>query len=139
MSYEKLLSEGRIRKLSPENSAIRDLLALAERDAKVAAQTLELDADWAFNIAYNSVLQASRAFMLKEGYRPRGPNQHATVVRFLNEALGEKLADEVATFNQMRRKRHRTVYEVAGRIGASEAEQAASFASDYLKRIRQML
>ncbi len=77
--------------------------------------------------------------MLNEGYRPRGPDQHATVVRFLNEALGEKLPDEIVTFDQMRRKRNRTVYEVAGRIGASEAEQAASFAREYWAKIGQLL
>ncbi len=139
MPYEKLLSERRIKKQSPKPGPVRDLLSLAERDARVAAQTLEVDTDWAFNIAYNSVLQASRALMLKEGYRFRGPDQHATVVRFLNEALGQKLPDELATFDQMRRKRHRAVYDTAGRIGASEAEQAGLFARNYLEGIRQVL
>ena len=139
MSYEKLLSEGLIKKQSPKPDAIRDLLSLAERDAKVAEQTLEVDPDWAFNIAYNSVLQASRAFMLKEGFRPRGPNQHATVVRFLQEALAQKLPEDIVTFDQMRRKRHRAVYDTAGRIGASEAEQAVIFVKNYLEKIRQML
>ena len=139
MPYEKLLSEGRIKKQSPKLGAVRDLLSLAERDARVAARTLEVDTDWTLNIAYNSVLQASRAFMLKEGYRPRGPDQHATVVRFLKEALGQKLPGEIATFDQMRRKRHRAVYDTAGRIGATEAEQAASFARDYLGNIRELI
>ncbi len=139
MPYEKLLSERRVKRQSPKPDAIRDILLLAERDVKVAEQTLEVDPDWAFNIAYNSVLQASRAYMLREGFRPRGPNQHATVVRFLEEAFAQKLPEDVATFDQMRRKRHRAVYDTAGRIGASEAEQAVIFARDYLDRIRQML
>ena len=40
MSYEKLLSEGRIKRQSPKPNAIRDLLSLAERDAKVAEQAI---------------------------------------------------------------------------------------------------
>jgi uncharacterized protein (UPF0332 family) len=139
MSYEKLLSEGRIKRQSPKPDAIHDLLSLAERDAKVAEQTLEVDTDWAFNIAYNSVLQASRAYMLREGYRPRGPNQHATVVRFLKEAFAQKFPEDIATFDQMRRKRHRAVYDAAGRIGAAEAKQASTFAQKYLAQIRELL
>ena len=90
MPFERLLSEGRIKKQPSKPSAIQDLLLLTERDARVAAQTLSVDPDWAFNIAYNSVLQTSRAFMLNEGYRSRGPEQHVTVVRFLKEALGQE-------------------------------------------------
>ncbi len=43
MPYEKLLSEGRIKKQSPRRGAVRDLLSLAERDARVAVQTLEAE------------------------------------------------------------------------------------------------
>ena len=95
MPFETLLAEGRIRRHTPQTRTIRDLLLLAERDARVAEQTLEVDPDWAFNIAYNAVLQAARAFMMKQGYRPRGPEQHATVVSFLKEALGNAFVEEV--------------------------------------------
>jgi len=139
MPYETLLAEGRIRRQPSQPSTIGDLLLLAERDAGVADQTLKVDPDWAFNIAYNAVLQAARAFMLKQGFRPRGPDQHATVVSFLKEALGNAFVEEVATFDQMRRKRHRAVYEAAGRIGKREAEQAVSFAGSFLAKIRGLI
>ena len=136
MPYEALLAAGKIQKQPPQPRTIRDLLSLAERDISVAAQTLEVDPDWAFNIAYNGILQASRALMLKQGSRPRGPEQHTTAVRFLKEALGEAFADQVATIDQMRRKRHKAVYEASGRIGAGEAQQAVSFARGYVEKIR---
>jgi len=139
MSYEALLTEGSIRKQTPDPGSIHDLLAGAERDVSVAAQTLDVDADWAFNIAYNAILRASRAYMFKQGYRPRGPEGHITVVRFLKEALGEALSGEVATFDQMRRKRNIAVYEASGRIGRQEAEQAVSFARNFLAKIRGLI
>ena len=95
MPYETLLAEGRITRQAPQPSTIRELLLLAERDAGVADQTLKVDPDWAFNIAYNAVLQAARTFMMKQSFRPRGPDQHAPVVSFLKEALGNAFVEEV--------------------------------------------
>ena len=80
MPYEDLLGQGRLAQQPPSSKAIQDLFSLAERDIHVAEHTLEVDPDWAFNIAYNAVLQAARAFVLSEGYRTRGADQHATVV-----------------------------------------------------------
>ena len=137
MPYDKLLSEGLIKKQAADSDAILELVAIAERDARVAQQVLEVDPDWSFNIAYNSTQQASRALMLSKGYRPRRPNQHLTVVLFLKEIPALELADEIRQFDQMRRKRHRAVYDAAGQIGASEAEQAVSFARTYLENVRQ--
>jgi len=139
MPFETIIAEGKIWSQTPQPRTVRDLLLLSERDASVAEQTLEVDPDWAFNIAYNAVLQTSRAFMVKQGYRPRGPDQRATVVGFIKEALGESFGEEVATFDQMRRKRHRAVYEAAGRIGKREAEQAVSFARNFVEKIRGLI
>ena len=86
-----------------------------------------------------AALQAARAFVLSEGYRTRGADQHATVVLFLKRALGERLAGEIATFDQMRRRRHRAVYEASGRIGADEATQAVAFAVEFLAKMRRRI
>ena len=109
MSYEVLLSEGRIKRHAPDRKGIKNLLSVAQRDSAIAAQTLAIDPDWAFTIAYNSVLQASRALMMSQGFRPRGPDQHVTVARFLRAAQQEGLGDHGRTFDRMRRKRHQAV------------------------------
>ena len=77
MPFEDLLSQGRLTRQAATPRAIQDLLALAERDIHVAEHTLQVDPDWAFNIAYNGVLQAARAFVLSQGFRTRGADQHA--------------------------------------------------------------
>lgn len=139
MPYEELLGQGRLTQQPPSPKATKDLLVLAERDIQVAERTLEVDPDWAFNIAYNAVLQAARAFVRSEGYRTRGADQHATVVRFLKLGVGDRLTNEIATFDQMRRKRHRAVYEASGRIGTAEAEQAIAFARKFLATMQGLV
>jgi uncharacterized protein (UPF0332 family) len=124
MAYERLLKVGRIQPYSAKTIEVRQLLDVANRDINTAQKNLEDEPDWAYTIAYNAVLQASRALMLQEGFRPRGGEQHATVVEFVEERLGTGFSKQVRLFDQMRRKRHRVIYEVAGLISKSEADQA---------------
>jgi len=70
MNYEKLLGKGLIKPFKPEPSQIKSRFDLAARDLKTAKQMLGQSRDWAYNIAYNALLQASRALMFAEGYRP---------------------------------------------------------------------
>lgn len=104
-----------------------------------AKKNLEDATDWAYTIAYNSVLQVSRALMLYEGYRPRGGEQHATVVEFIEERLGSSFGKQVRLFGQMRRKHHRVVYEVAGLVSKFEAEQAINFAQSFIDQISELI
>ncbi len=61
------------------------------------------------------------------------------MVRFVQEALGEGYARQVGLFDQMRRKRHRVVYEVTGLVSKKEAEQAVAFASQFVAEIRMLI
>ena len=45
----------------------------------------------------------------------------------------------LALFDQMRRKRHRLVYEVAGLVSQQEAEQALSFAKAFVEETRLLI
>jgi len=73
--------------------------------------------------------------MFFDGYRSRGGEQHATVVEFVEERLGTEYASQVRLFDQMRRKRHRVIYEVAGLVSKKEAEQAIAFAREFVEKI----
>ena len=108
------------------------MLQVAARDLSTASKILSDDTDWAFNIMYNAVLQAARALVLHEGFRPRGAGQHRTIVLFCREALGPQCRRQVALFDQMRRKRHRLVYEAVGLVSHQEAEQALAFAGAFV-------
>jgi uncharacterized protein (UPF0332 family) len=82
MLYDKLLEQRRIKSYRAKPREVEQLLQVAARDLVTAEKILPDDLDWAFNIVYNAVLQAARALMLHNGFRPRGPEQHRTVVRF---------------------------------------------------------
>ena len=135
MAYERLLQQGLIRPYRAKPEEVERLLRLAARDLSTASKILSDDADWAFNIVYNAVLQAARALVLHEGFRPRRAGQHRTIVLFCQEALGSQYRRQVALFDQMRRKRHRLVYETVGLVSHQEAEQALVFAGAFVDEL----
>ncbi|MCI0409774.1 MAG: hypothetical protein L0191_14630 [Acidobacteria bacterium] len=91
--------------------------------------------EWAFNIAYNAMHQAGRAFMFHAGYRAVGEGHHATVVRFLEIALGSQFEDTLALLDRMRRKRNRATYDTVGTISRKETNEAMSVAAEFVAEI----
>jgi len=53
--------------------------------------------------------------------------------------LRDAYAADVRLFDQMRRKRHRVIYEVAGIVPKKEAEQAIAFAKEFLEKITEII
>ncbi len=139
MPYDRLLQSNRIQPHRPNQDEIKQLLLLANRDLKTARRNLDEAPDWAYSIAYNAILQASRALMFFSGYRPRGSEQHATVVEFTEERLGNAFTAQVRLFDQMRRKRHRVIYEISGSVSKNEAEQSIAFAKEFVEKINEMI
>lgn len=135
-TIDALEREGLIRRLPFDRRRVDEAVALADRDLVVAGKVLELDPDWAYAIAYNAMLQAARALLFADGYRPAGKNQHVTVVRFVAVRIGP---DAAAGLDRLRRKRHITVYDTAGTIGASEAAAAVRRADAFVATVRGML
>ena len=70
MACENLLKRGLIKPFDAAPSQISDRLVLARRDSETARSVA--NADRAYNIAYNAMLQAARALMFAEGYRTAG-------------------------------------------------------------------
>jgi uncharacterized protein (UPF0332 family) len=139
MSYEGLLRRGKIAPYHVSKQEVFSLLDVAKRDLRTAEQTLDIDIDWCYSITYNAILQTSRALMLSQGYRPRGGQQHLTVVQFLREALGDERAKEVSLFDQMRRKRHRAIYESTGLVSRKEVEEVLEFARQFVAMLGQLV
>jgi len=138
MNLSELIKEGRIREFDAEPEEVVQTLGLAERDLKTANSILENDQDWAFNIAYNAILQSVRALMFSKGYRPAGESQHITVVRFAEAVLGNKFSEDIDFFDRMRKKRHQAVYDSAGIISRHEAEEAIKIAEEFVEKVKEM-
>lgn len=135
MAYETLIRQNKIKVYRANPAEIQQLLRLAARDLAAAARNLPEDADWAYSMAYNAVLQSARAWMFTEGFRPRGAESHAVVVEFVRESFKDRHAAEVALFDQMRRKRNRAIYETSGLISTNEAQQVVEFARKWVRII----
>jgi uncharacterized protein (UPF0332 family) len=129
---DDLKREGLIKTLPIDQRKVEDARALALRDVATARTLLDSNQDWAYNIAYNAVLQAGRALMFSKGYRPDGANQHISVVKFAGLFLD---SNDSIIFDRMRRKRNSSVYDSAGSITESEAVFAAKQAEDLVKKI----
>ena len=69
-NYEKLVDKGLIKPFKASVSQVKNRIDLAVRDIKTAKETMAYDRDWAFSIAYNAILQATRALMFDKGFRP---------------------------------------------------------------------
>lgn len=141
MPFDELLRRRRIHRHRATSAEIERLLALADRDIQTARRTMAEDWDWGFSIAYNAVLQAARAYMYSQGFRPASEQGHKNTFAFLREALGEEHASLVGYFDRMRTKRNQAIYDVAGLITEAEAralfERAIGFVELIKVRIHQ--
>jgi uncharacterized protein (UPF0332 family) len=136
MPFEELLRQRRIHRHRATAAEVARLLALADRDIRMARRTMPEDWDWAFSIAYNAVLQAARAFMYSQGFRPATDQGHKNTFAFMREALGDEFASLVGYFDRMRTKRNQAIYDVAGLITESEARAIFEKAVEFVDLIK---
>ncbi len=139
MAFEELLRQRKIHTHRATAAEITRLLALADRDIKMARRTMAEDWDWAFSIAYNAVLQSARAFMYSQGYRPATEQGHKNTFAFMREALGEEFASLVGYFDRMRTKRNQAIYDVAGLITEAEARAILEKAVEFVELVKRKI
>ena len=136
MNLGELERLGSLRKAKPDFRQVRTLLDRSEEDVATSKSNLEIDAEWAYAIAYHAMLRAGRALMISFGYRPAGKNQHKTIVLFAKALFGTRLKDLIGVFDRMRRKRHDFIYEPDRPITRQEAEQGILDAEALLGQIK---
>ncbi len=139
IDYSELLDAGRVKAGRFSHDQVVARLGLARRDLDTAQRIAEVSPDWAFNIAYNAMHQAGRAFLLHRGYRTVGEAHHVTVVRFLELSLGLEHQETLAVMDRMRRKRNRATYDIAGTISQKEVQEAIGAAREFVAEIAKQL
>lgn len=137
--FEELLRAGRIRREVVSPAEIRQALERADRDLRTAQRIMAEDWDWAFAVAYNAILQASRAYMFSLGYRPSSAEGHKNTFAFMKEALGEPYQQLITYFDRMRNKRNQAIYDVAGLISETEARDILAKATQFVALVRGKL
>ena len=139
MKYDELVSAGRIRPEKISQKEVSQAMELAERDLRVARKMGTDERDWGFVVAYNAVLQAARAYMFSEGFRPASAEAHKNTLAFMAVALGKTHQALVTYLDRMRRKRHRVVYDQAGLISEKELRGLLARAQEFVVLVRQKL
>jgi len=139
MKFDDLLKTGRIRRQKISQAEIDRAFERAGRDLKTARMVMAGDWDWGFAVAYNAVLQASRAYMFSKGYRPAGAEGHKNTFAFMRLALGKQYDDLITYFDRVRNKRNQAIYDVAGLITETEARNLFQQATDFVKLVRDIL
>ena len=110
-------------------------LKRARKDLSTAKSTIPVDEEWAYAIAYNAMLRAGRALMFSLGFRPKGKDQHKTVVDFCTGVLGQEYKNLTVRFNRMRIKRHDFIYDPERPISKTEAGQSIENAEKFVLEI----
>lgn len=128
-------------KIPKDENLVNNALQLAERDLKTADDVYnKKDYDWAFSIAYNAMLQAGRALMFSEGYRPKGEYKHVSVIEFVKKKFGDEFAEKILfMFNKIRKKRHIAVYEQVNIISEDEAKNALDTAKQFVDKVKDII
>ncbi len=127
--------------IEKDENLVGNALQLAKRDLKTAENVFsDKDYDWAFAISYNAMLQAGRALMFSEGFRPKGEYQHVSVVEFVRMRFGGQFAEKILfMFDKIRKKRHVAVYEQVNIISKEEAEKALMVAKEFVRTVEGLL
>jgi uncharacterized protein (UPF0332 family) len=114
---------------------VKQFLADAHRKAAAARQNLVIDAETAYQTAYQAMLKGSLALMLSHGQRPRVQlGHHIAIIEFAQQHLNPNLVATFALFDRMRRKRNDAFYDIA-LISDAEAEDAVRTAEEYLQAV----
>lgn len=132
---KSLESQGLIERVATGSNQVVTHLRRAQKDLLTSKATIGVDEEWAYTIAYHAMLRAGRVLMLSLGYRPKGKDQHKTVVEFCTAALGESYKTLTTRFNRMRVKRHDFIYEPERPIPRTEAVKSLESAERFVFEI----
>ncbi|MGC1299330.1 MAG: hypothetical protein WA869_30260 [Alloacidobacterium sp.] len=111
---------------------VKQFFADAQKRTSAARKNLAIDAETAFQIAYEAMIKGSLALMLSHGQRPRKQlGHHIAIIEFAQKNLPVCPAGTFALFDRMRRKRNDAFYDIA-LVTDTEAQEAVAAAEAYL-------
>ncbi|MBU4512818.1 HEPN domain-containing protein [Patescibacteria group bacterium] len=107
---------------------------------ETAQYTLKEDKDWAYSIAYNSMLQICRAYMMTRGVRPTtGEGGHKVVFEYLKIILPKQYFFTLDLLDNIRQKRNRAVYDVPDIISEREAHDVLELAKEFVPEMIKLI
>lgn len=131
MTWQKLLTENKIKTHSTSKSEIENIFALVERDLADAALP-GLSADRSFAISYNAAQQLSQAVVACAGYRLRSiPGHHRVMLECLELAMGAPSTRYSTYFDLCRNKRNHLEYDRSSVVSQTEADELLKIAGEF--------
>jgi uncharacterized protein (UPF0332 family) len=114
---------------------VKQFFADAQKRAAAARKNLAIDAEAAYEIAYEAMIKGSLALLLSHGQRPRKQlGHHIAIIEFAQKNLSGCSATTFILFDRMRRKRNDAFYDVAI-ISDTDAQEAVSTAEEFLRLV----
>jgi uncharacterized protein (UPF0332 family) len=111
---------------------VKQFFADAQKRTSAARKNLAIDAETAYQIAYEAMIKGSLALMLSHGQRPRKQlGHHIAIIEFAQKNLPGCPTGTFALFDRMRRKRNDAFYDIA-LVSDTEAQEAVAAAEAYL-------
>lgn len=135
MSIEELVRNGNIHIFHATPAEIKKSMEIARRDIALAESIVKESLDWSYSIAYNAVLQASRAYMFFRGYRPESNEAHKNTFEFMQVAVPIK--ETISYFDRVRKKRHQIVYNETGLATEAEVKYLIEQAKDFIEYVER--
>jgi uncharacterized protein (UPF0332 family) len=112
---------------------VKQFFADAQKRTSAARKNLAIDAETAYQIAYEAMIKGSLALMLSHGQRPRKQlGHHIAIIEFAQKNLDGCSPGTFALFDRMRRKRNDAFYDIA-LVSDTEAQEAVAAAEAYLR------
>lgn len=132
-----MLAKKKLQRHRSTRQEIADLLNAARR-ALHDARIEEMSPDGRFISAYHGMLSLATAVLAASGFRATGLGKHATTIQVL--PLLMKNTSQLAAYLEVcRRKRNEAVYERAGVVTVSEAEELAEALEQFIGEVRNWL
>lgn len=138
MNFKGFLEKGLIEEHTPNFKQILRLQDRALKDLKTAETILETDTEWAYTIAYMAMMRIGRAFILAEGYRPKGRDQQRAIIQILKEVLGEGHKRLAIKFDRIRRKGQAFIEDSEKPISKYEVEEAIKDAKEFIQKVMEL-
>jgi len=117
---------------------IEKLIQAAEKKLEASEKTIEIDEACSYEMAYNAMLHAARAFVFIKGFRPTTNFQHKTVVSFTEHFLGVEYRALTAKFDYMRKNRNKFIYEPWKlHLSKTDTQKALQSAGKFIEIIKK--
>jgi len=139
MTWQELLTQGRIAREPTSRSELLELKSIAERSL-ADANLPGLSDDGKFDRAYGAARSLSAMAIRSEGYRVKPvAGSHKATFLALRAADPGEFSDIAAYFNRCRTKRNELSYEHAGIVSSTEASELIAKVEEFSRVVTRWI